>query len=146
MVFPIVMYGCKWKSLSRVCLFAALWTIQPMKFSRPEYWNGQPFPSPDQTQVFYIADRFFYQLSHKGTAKILEWVTYPFSRGSSWPRYWTRVSWIAGGSLPTELSGKPPVDVSVRRTSVKELMLSNCGAGKDSWESLGQQGDKTHQP
>ena len=27
------------------------------------------------------------------------------------------------------------------RLSVKELMLSNCSAGEDSWESLGQQGD-----
>ena len=23
-----------------------LWTIQSVEFSRPEYWNGQPFPSP----------------------------------------------------------------------------------------------------
>ena len=23
-----------------------LWTIQSMGFSRPEYWSGQPFPSP----------------------------------------------------------------------------------------------------
>ena len=22
------------------------WTIQPMELSRPEYWSGQPFPSP----------------------------------------------------------------------------------------------------
>ena len=28
------------------------------------------------------------------------------------------------------------------RLSAKELMLSNCGAGEDSWESLGQQGDQ----
>ena len=27
----------------------------------------------------------------------------------------------------------------------KELMLSNCGAGEDSWESPGQQGDQTSQ-
>ena len=26
----------------------------------------------------------------------LEWVAIPFSRGSSWPRDWTCVSWIAG--------------------------------------------------
>ena len=25
--------------------------------------------------------------------------------------------------------------------NTKELMLSNCGAGEDSWKSLGQQGD-----
>ena len=29
-------------------------------------------------------------------ARILEWVTIPFSRGSSWPRNWTQVSCIAG--------------------------------------------------
>ena len=28
----------------------------------------------------------------------------------------------------------------------KELLLSNCGAGEDSGESLGQQGDQTSQP
>ena len=28
-------------------------------------------------------------------ARILEWVAIPFSRGSSWPRDWTRVSYIA---------------------------------------------------
>ena len=32
-----------------------------------------------------------------------------------------------------------------RRLNVKELMLSNCGAGEDSWELLGQQGDQTSQ-
>ena len=29
-------------------------------------------------------------------ARILKWVAIPFSRGSSWPRDWTRVSCIAG--------------------------------------------------
>ena len=38
-----------------------------------------------------------YQLSHKGSPRTLEWVAYPFSRGSSWPRNWTGVSCIAGG-------------------------------------------------
>ena len=30
-------------------------------------------------------------------SRVLEWVTIPFSRGSSQPRYWTQVSSIAGG-------------------------------------------------
>ena len=29
-------------------------------------------------------------------ARLLEWVTFPFSRGSSWPRGWTQFSLIAG--------------------------------------------------
>ena len=33
----------------------------------------------------------------QGNPRILEWVAYPFSRGSSRPRNWTRVSCIAGG-------------------------------------------------
>ena len=37
-----------------------------------------------------------YQLSHRGSPRILEWVSYPFSSGSSWPRNRTRVSCIAG--------------------------------------------------
>ena len=44
-----------------------------------------------------------YQLSHEGTPKILEWVAYPFSSGSSRPRNRT----LQAKSLPTELSGKP---------------------------------------
>ena len=39
------------KSLSRVRLFATLWTVADqappsMGFSRQEYWSGLPFPSP----------------------------------------------------------------------------------------------------
>ena len=39
------------KSLSRVQLFATPWTVAhqaplSMGFSRQEYWNGLPFPSP----------------------------------------------------------------------------------------------------
>ena len=38
-----------------------------------------------------------YQLSLKGSPRVLEWVAYSFSRGSSWPRNLTGVSCIAGG-------------------------------------------------
>ena len=39
------------KSLSRVRLFATLWTVAyqaplSMEFSRQEYWSGLPFPAP----------------------------------------------------------------------------------------------------
>ena len=44
-------YRKKVKSLSRVRLFATQWTVDcqgPLSvgFSRQEYWNGLPFPSP----------------------------------------------------------------------------------------------------
>ena len=43
--------------------------------------------------------RILYQLSHNGSPRILEWVAYPFSRGSSRPRNQTGVSCIAGRFL-----------------------------------------------
>ena len=36
-IFPVCW---KWKSLSRVWLFATPWTLQSKEFSRPEYWSG----------------------------------------------------------------------------------------------------------
>ena len=41
--------------------------------------------------------QILYQLSHKGSPRILEWVAYPFSSGSSGLRNQTGVSCIAGG-------------------------------------------------
>ena len=38
-----------------------------------------------------------YQLNHQRSPRILEWVAYPFFKGSSWPRNQTGVSCIAGG-------------------------------------------------
>ena len=47
-----------------------------------------------------------YQLSHKGSPTILEWVAYPFSSGSSLPRNRTGVFYIAGGFFTAEPQGK----------------------------------------
>ena len=44
--------------------------------------------------------RILYHLSHKGSPRILEWVAYPFSSGSSQPRNRTGVSCIAVDSSP----------------------------------------------
>ena len=41
--------------------------------------------------------RILYQLSPKWSPRILEWVAYPVSSGSSWPRNWTGISCIADG-------------------------------------------------
>ena len=52
-----------------------------------------------------------YRLSHQGSPRILEWLAYPFSRGSSQPRSGTRVTCIASGfftSWTTRKALKPP--------------------------------------
>ena len=40
--------------------------------------------------------QIIYHLSHQGSPRILEWVAYPFSWGTSPPRNWASVSCIAG--------------------------------------------------
>ena len=55
------------------------------------------FPTQGSNLGLPHCGQILYQLSHKGSPRILEWVVYPFSSGSSWPRKWTGVSCIAGG-------------------------------------------------
>ena len=54
------------------------------------------FPNQASNTGLPHCRQILYQLSHKGSPRILEWVAYPFSRGSSWPRNQTGVSCIAG--------------------------------------------------
>ena len=101
---------CPWDSLGKNTEWVAI------SFSR-----GSSRPK-DRTQVSCIAGRFctnwatreeifpnqglnpglphrrqiLYQMSHKGSPRILEWVAYTFSSGSSWPRNQTWVSCTAG--------------------------------------------------
>ena len=93
----------KWKSLSRVWLFATSWAIQSMAFSRPEYWSGVAFPFSrgssqprDQTQVSHIAGGFFTSWATREAQEYWSGVAFPFSSGSSWPRNGTGVSCVTG--------------------------------------------------
>ena len=54
------------------------------------------FPTQGLNPGLLHCRRVLYQLSHKGSPRILEWVAYLFSRRSSQPRNWTMVSCIAG--------------------------------------------------
>ena len=81
----------KWESLSHVQLFATPWTVHGILQARILFPPQGLNPShPHCRQILY-------QLSYKGSPRTLEWVAYPFSRGSSRPRNWTGVSHIAGG-------------------------------------------------
>ena len=54
------------------------------------------FPTQGSNPGLLHCRRILYQLSHKGSPRILEWVAFPFSRWSSWPRNRIWVSCIAG--------------------------------------------------
>jgi len=54
------------------------------------------FPTQGSNPALLHCKWILYQLNHKGNPRILEWVAYPFSGGSSLPRNWTGISGIAG--------------------------------------------------
>ena len=53
------------------------------------------FPTQGSNPGLLHCRRILYQLSHKENPRILQWVMYPFSSRSSWPRNWTKVSCIS---------------------------------------------------
>ena len=55
------------------------------------------FPTQGLNSGLLHCRRILYQLSHKGSPRILDWVAYPFSSGSSQPRKRTGVSCTPGG-------------------------------------------------
>ena len=74
------------------------------------------FPTQGSNPGLPHCRRILYQLSHQGSPRILECVAYPFSRGSSRPRNWTRVSNIAGGFLiPQIIDHQSPLSTGFSR-------------------------------
>ena len=61
------------------------------------------FPTQGSNPGLLHCRRILYQLSHKGSPRILEWVAYPFSSGSSQPRIEPGSPPLQVESLPTEL-------------------------------------------
>ena len=60
--------------------------------------------------------QILYQLSHKGSPRILEWVAYSFCSKSSQPRNWTRVSSTAGGLF---------INWAIREAPMKSMKRQN---------------------
>ena len=65
------------------------------------------FPTQGSNPGLPHCRQIFYQLSHKVSPRILEWVAYPFSRGSSRPETEPGSPALKADSLPAELPGKP---------------------------------------
>ena len=96
-----VVQSWKWKPFSCVQLFVIPWIYSPWHFPGQNTGVGSRsflqgiFPTQGSNPGLLHCKRILYQLSHQGRPRILEWVTYPFSRGSSWLRNQTGVSCIA---------------------------------------------------
>ena len=87
--------------------------------------------------------RILYQLSHRGNPRILEWVAFPFSRGFSQLRNWTRVFFIEGRFFSSWAISSPN---SFLNCSLKCLQMKVCVPGIhhiekcitwiNSWETI----------
>ena len=107
------MMGCqisilRVKSCSVVSNFLRPYRLQPTRLLCP--WDSpgknagvgchallqRIFPTQRSNPSLPHCRRILYCLSHQRNPRILEWVVYPFSRGSSRTRNCTRVSSIAG--------------------------------------------------
>ena len=101
----------KWKSLSQVPLFVTPWS----PWSSPGQNTGVGslsllqgiFPTQGSNPGLPHCRWIPYQLSHKGSPRILEWVAYPFSRGSSWPKNLIGISCMQADSLSYQ--GSPTI-------------------------------------
>ena len=90
-------------------------SLQPHGLSSP--WNSlgqntgvdslsllqEIFPTQESNPGLPHCRQTLYQLSHKGSPRILEWVAYAFSRRSSQPRNWTRTPALQHWILKTVL-------------------------------------------
>ena len=101
-----------------VWFFATPWTVAlqaplSMGFSRQEYWSGKQeyalqgiIPTQGSNPGLLHCRQTLYYLIHQGSPRLLEWVTYPFSRESSWPKELNLGSpALQADSLPAELQG-----------------------------------------
>ena len=79
------------------------------------------FPTQGLNPGLLHCRQILYQLSHKGSWRILKWVAYSLSSRSSQPRNQTRVSCIAGGLYQLSYQGRLNI-ISFRETQIKTTM------------------------
>ena len=103
------------------CIMCHAWNYEEMG-RVPSYWDSSgkntgmgchallqgTFWAQGSNPGLLNRKQILYHLSHQGSPRILEWVPYPFSRGTSQPRNQTRVSYIAGEFFTTWATREAP--------------------------------------
>ena len=113
--------------------------------SRPQYWSGQPFPSPGDLPDPGIEPRSptlqvdSLPAEPQGSPRILGWVASPFSSKSSQPKDWTRVPCIASGFFTiwaiseAQVVRKPPANAGdLRDVGLIPGLGRSPGEGNDN--------------
>ena len=82
------------------------------------------FPTQGSNPGLLHCRQIHYQLSHNGSPRILEWVVYPFSSRSSWPKDWTGVSCITSRFF-TSLAIREAQRTTTRSKNMDESCIHN---------------------
>ena len=69
-----------------------------------------------------------YHMNYQRSLRTLEWIAYPFFRGTSCPKNWTGVSYIAGGFFTTWDTREDH-----HMTSVSSVQFSHSVVSNSSW-------------
>ena len=88
------------------------------------------FPTQESNLGLPHCRQILYQLSHKGSTRILEWVTYPFSADLPNPGIKLGSPALQAESLLTELSGKSQGIINGVTYEQQILTSGGCGGWK----------------
>ena len=138
----IVKLEVKWSAVKGAQSCPTL--CEPMSYTRP--WNspGQNtgvgslsllqciFPTQGLNPGPPHCRQILYQLSHKGSPRILVWVAYPFSRGYSWFRNWTGVFCIAGGFFTNWAIGEALINLTKSFKEVRDKLVLELRVVQDT--------------
>ena len=91
------------------------------------------FPTQGSNPGFLHGRQILYQLSHKGSSRILEWVAYPFSVDLPDPGIKPGSPALQADSLPSESQGK------LKNTGVGSLSLPQETFSRDDITHAGQE-------
>ena len=147
MVFPVVMYRCESWTRKKVELLKnwCFWTVVLEKTLE------SPLDSKEIKPVNPKGNQSWIFIGRADAEAPIHWppdvksllIGKDLDAGKDWGqerRGQQRMRWLNGVTGSMDMRNGP-----LRRLSAEELMLLNCGAGEDSWESLGLQGDQTSQ-
>ena len=91
------------------------------------------FPTQGTNPGLQHCRQILYYLSHQGSPRLLEWVAYPFSKGSSHLRNQTRVSWWILYQLSNHGSPYHQINVQFWKLNSWEYFPHTCQC---CWKNL----------
>ena len=122
---------CMWSEVTQSCLSLCDpmdYTVHGILQARILEWSLSLlqgiFPTQGSNPGLLHCRWILYQLSHKESLRILEWVAYPFSNGSSWPRDQPGVSCIAGWFFTNWAIKESHIHVSEHYSIISCLVVS----------------------